>query len=112
MTVQSNGLVNVTGTMDVRLPMTNYGTVRVSGSGQVGLVKGSSGSYDGRIMNQAGGLFDIRNNNTLTAAYGNELFSNAGTFRKSVKQFENRLASYGVKPAVTVPYSRPAKTRP
>jgi hypothetical protein len=29
----------------------------------------------------------------------------AGTFAKSVKDFESRLASYGVKPATTVPYS-------
>jgi hypothetical protein len=29
----------------------------------------------------------------------------AGTFAKSVAHFEDRLASYGVKPAVTVPYS-------
>src|SRR4051812_743966 len=29
----------------------------------------------------------------------------AGTFAKSVKHFEGRLASYGVKPATTVPYS-------
>ncbi len=29
----------------------------------------------------------------------------AGTFRKSVKHFEDRLAAYHVKPAVTVPYS-------
>lgn len=29
----------------------------------------------------------------------------AGTFRKSVRHFEDRLAAYGVKPATTVPYS-------
>ncbi len=29
----------------------------------------------------------------------------AGTFAKSVKHFESRLATYGVKPATTVPYS-------
>ena len=85
LTVASNGLLNVTGSADKLLlgPLTNSGSVIWTGSGELRLYYWPGSSYFGSIYNLAGGLFDIQTDEVLNNYSGSEVFSNAGTLRKS-----------------------------
>ena len=85
LTVASNGVVNITGGAGKTLyqPLTNYGTVAWNG-GALTVYNNTDvgGGLRGMIYNAAGGLFDIQNDlNVFNTRV--ELFSNAGTVRKS-----------------------------
>src|SRR5438477_5721844 len=83
--VANNGALNMSGDGSKYLdgPLTNYGTVTWSGSGNLQLLNNAGSPYAGAIINQAGGLFDIQNDPGLYNYFGNESFQNAGTVRKS-----------------------------
>ena len=87
LTVASNGVVNVSGsaTKILYAPVTNAngGTINWSGTGSLHLYNNGGSPYNGAIHNQAGGLFDVQNDQSLAQAYGSEFFNNAGTLRKS-----------------------------
>jgi hypothetical protein len=85
LTVASNGVLNISGSAekDLYCPLTNSGTVTWTGAGELRVLYYPGGNYYGVIYNLAGGLFNIQNDETLGNYTGTEVFSNAGTVRKS-----------------------------
>lgn len=84
LTVASNGTMYFNGntTIYVESPLTNFGTVIWTNTGNIDLL--NSSTYAGVIENEPGALWDIQNdqslfNNSLGPAY----FHNAGTLQKS-----------------------------
>jgi hypothetical protein len=63
--------------------MTNSGTVAWTGTGVMRVFYYPGGNLYGAIYNLAGGLFDIQNDQSLENYTSTEVFSNAGTVRKS-----------------------------
>src|ERR1017187_1731679 len=85
LTVASNGVLNISGSAekDLEGPMTNSGTVAWTGTGVMRVFYYPGGNLYGAIYNLAGGLFDIQNDQSLENYTSTEVFSNAGTVRKS-----------------------------
>ena len=83
LTVASNAVLNLSGTYAVFLygPLTNAGTVNWSGT--IGIDVYNYATYTGGIVNQAGALFNVENDETIQAEGGSPYFDNAGTFLKS-----------------------------
>ncbi|MBI3879322.1 MAG: hypothetical protein HY301_04570 [Verrucomicrobia bacterium] len=82
-TVASNGVVNIggAGTRNLYNALTNRGTVNWT---NVTLrVWNYPLTYYGVIDNQVGALFDVKSDQLINNAYGSEVFTNSGTFRKS-----------------------------
>jgi hypothetical protein len=85
LTVATNGVLHISGSAekDLYCPLTNSSTVSWSGTGVLRVLNYPGGNYFGAIYNQAGGLFDIQSDELLGNYTGTEVFSNAGTVRKS-----------------------------
>jgi hypothetical protein len=84
LTVAAGAVLNLGGTADkeVYQPLTNWGTINWLSRG-LSLANNNSSSR-GAIYNQAGALFDVQCDQTLsTGGWGYEFIVNAGTFRKS-----------------------------
>jgi hypothetical protein len=84
--VASNGVLNLSGnnTKSVWSAFTNAGTVTWSGGGGLEVDYSSTFNEYGFIVNMAGALWDIQNNQNLYNNYPNgAYFQNAGTLRKS-----------------------------
>lgn len=84
LTIATNAsmLINGNTTLYLQGPLTNSGTVIWTNVGNLNVPNG--GSDAGLIENQAGALWDIRNDQTLfNNALGPAYFHNAGTLRKS-----------------------------
>ena len=81
LSVASGGVFNILGSLNLRGPLTNTGTVNWQ-DGDITVYNYDYYGFTGEILNQAGGLFDIRCDRTLSAPYGGQ-FHNAGTLRKS-----------------------------
>ena len=58
-------------------PFSNTGTISESGGGDLGIGHGTT------LTNQAGALFDITDDSTISAGFGGGSLANAGTVRKS-----------------------------
>jgi len=85
LTVASNGVLNISGSAekDLYCPLTNSGTVTWTGTGHLRVFYYPGANLYGAVYNLAGGLFDIRNDTVLDDYERVEVFSNAGTLRKS-----------------------------
>ena len=85
LTVGAGGVLNLTNAVlrQVQVPLTNWGTVNWGG-GQLHVYNDASVWFGG-IYNEAGGVFDVKCDQPLTAQSGAgwESFANNGTFRKS-----------------------------
>jgi hypothetical protein len=83
LTVAATGVVDFNGgPVNIYAPLTNAGTVNWSGSTLT--VYNNAGVYTGAIYNQSGGFFILQSDQSLSSAnYGFEVFSNAGTIRKT-----------------------------
>ncbi|HLH54950.1 MAG TPA: hypothetical protein VKY92_15170 [Verrucomicrobiae bacterium] len=83
-TVASNSVLNIKGTSgeSVYGPLTNWGTINWASSTYMYLYNGFGGAA-GAIYNQAGGLFDVQNDQSMSSGSGSPYFFNAGVFRKS-----------------------------
>ncbi len=84
LTVATNGVLNFNGAaVTIYAPLTNFGTVNWSGSTVSVYNNNVPAQYTGAIYNQAGGLFSIQSDQSVSSAgYGFEFFQNAGTVRK------------------------------
>jgi choice-of-anchor C domain-containing protein len=85
LTVTSNGLLFLSGSggKNLEAALTNFGTVTWTGLGNLTLLNNTT-YLQGSIYNQAGGLFQIQNDqNIACACYGFEFFNNQGTVQKS-----------------------------
>jgi hypothetical protein len=83
LTVSSNAVLNIdSNNVSLYAPLTNSGTVTWQNG--VILIYGNGTTYLGAIWNQAGALWDIQGDQTLTGVFGSEQFQNAGTLQKSV----------------------------
>jgi hypothetical protein len=84
MTNAASGTLNINGTsVNLYSPLTNAGTIHVSGSGPLFLYN-NQGVYQGAVYNQAGGLFDLQvDQGVANGGFGFEVFVNAGTLQKS-----------------------------
>ena len=97
--VGTNGLLSISGGAIKYLygPLNNEGNVAWSG-GQLS-VQNNGSTLTGVVLNQPGGLFDIQSNTTLADVNGSEVFTNAGTLRKSINSgaaaFNLRLNNAG-----------------
>src|SRR6266851_4246728 len=86
LTIATNGVLSLSGSDAKTLAnlLTNAGTATWAGSGAIIVYNDNGAPYRGGIYNLAGGLFDIQNDQGIyCACYGYEIFSNAGTVRKS-----------------------------
>ena len=85
-TIASNAVLNITGNSSVALYglLLNAGTIRWSSvSGFIYAYNSASAGTTGAIVNQAGGLFDLQNDQSISSGSGAPYFSNAGLLRKS-----------------------------
>jgi hypothetical protein len=84
-TILSNGVLNIGGNYGQNLygMLTNAGTVNWSATASLYLYSNGSQGDDGSIVNLAGALFNVQNDQTMEAAGGSPFFDNAGTFLKS-----------------------------
>jgi hypothetical protein len=81
--VESGGVLNITGNVNLQNVLTNAGTVTMSGPGNM-ILYNNNVNYQGGIYNLAGALWDIQTNAIINCAcYGHEFFNNAGVFRRS-----------------------------
>ena len=86
LTVGGSGalLLNGSSTKILQGALTNLGTVTWTGTGNLQLYNNNAG-YLGSIYNQAGGLFQIQNDQNIECAcYGYEAFNNQGTVEKLI----------------------------
>ena len=87
LTVATNGVLNLGGSSTLILDgsLTNAGTVNWTGTGtlQFGHNNGWGDNAVGSIVNEAGAVFNVQNDQTMANAYGSPFFQNAGTFLKS-----------------------------
>ena len=87
LTIATNGILNISGSSPLNLygMLTNAGTVNWSGTGNLAVYNGAYG-YTGGIVNLAGALFNVQNDQTIQVTDYNgavAYFNNAGTFLKS-----------------------------
>ena len=82
LTIATNGVMNILGSVNLFGVLTNQGTVNWQ-SGAIGVNNFDGEGYTGEIWNQAGALWDIQCDQSLNAPYGSGQFHNAGTVRKS-----------------------------
>ena len=85
MTIASSGILNISGSNSkyVYNAINNAGTVNWTVSGGSFVVQNDTSSYRGAIYNLSGGLWDFQADQTISSGWGYEIFSNAGTVRKS-----------------------------
>ena len=86
LTVSSNAVLNLNGSNSLGLSgvLSNYGTINWSGNGNLQLNNYSPYGWSGAILNQAGGLFNVSNDQSISNGNpGNGYFNNNGTFLKS-----------------------------
>ncbi len=84
-TIATNAVLNIGGNEGKFLSgvLTNAGTVNWSGTGNLELYNYNNSTYDGGIVNLAGALFNVQNDETIDTEEGTPYFNNAGTFLKS-----------------------------
>ena len=82
LTVLSNAVLNIQTATIFSGGFTNLGTVNWL-AGNVNIYNNAPGSFTGEIWNQAGALFDIQCNLTVSAGISPATFHNAGLVRKS-----------------------------
>ncbi len=82
LTIATNGVLNIEGSISLQNTLSNYGTVSWQ-AGTVAVYNDNGPMYEGAIWNQAGALWDIQCDQTLSQYYGSEQFNNAGLLRKS-----------------------------
>jgi hypothetical protein len=83
-TIESGGLLNITGTVELVTLLTNKGTVTMTGAAYINVFNQHNATYNGGIYNLAGALWDIQTNATIyNEELGGEFFYNAGTMSKS-----------------------------
>jgi hypothetical protein len=86
LTVATNGVLNIVGgTETLQSPLTNAGTVTLSGTGSL-IVRGNNSTTFGALYNVAGALWNIQSDRGIACYYCNnsyESFNNAGTVRKT-----------------------------
>jgi hypothetical protein len=85
LTVASNAVLNIGGQYSVYLNgvLTNAGTVNWSGTGNLYLYNYAPQGSTGGIVNLAGALFNVENDESISGEEGSPYFINAGTFMKS-----------------------------
>ncbi|HEV7927594.1 MAG TPA: hypothetical protein VGR14_19740, partial [Verrucomicrobiae bacterium] len=86
MTIASSGALNITGNVNMYSPLTNAGTVTMSGPANLGMLNNHTANYTGSVYNQAGALWNIQTNAGISgqSGYGYEYFNNAGNLLKSL----------------------------
>ncbi len=83
-TIAAGGAMNIAGVVALQDPVTNAGTVTMTGPATL-VVYNNNSAYHGGIYNLAGALWNIQTNaNIDSAGYGGEFFNNAGIFLRSV----------------------------
>ncbi|MDB6065752.1 MAG: delta-60 repeat domain protein [Pedosphaera sp.] len=82
LTIASNGVLNILGSVSLQGALTNNGTVNWQ-AGALGMYNNNGQPYTGAIWNQAGALWDIQCDQPMNGYYGYEQFHNAGLVRKS-----------------------------
>src|SRR5208337_973613 len=86
LTIESGGVLNIAGTFALENVLTNAGTVTMTGAASLSVEnQNNSPPYQGAVYNLAGGLWDIQTNANINCYFcgTNEVFNNAGVFRKS-----------------------------
>jgi lipopolysaccharide export system protein LptA len=85
LTIASNAVLNISGSASEYLfgLLVNAGTVNWAGTGNIQLYLYAPSGYTGGILNQAGALFNVQNDQTISSGQGTPIFNNAGTFVKS-----------------------------
>ena len=91
LTVASNGVLNILGSIDLGGVLTNQGTVNWQG-GDVAVRTGNGTS--GEIWNEAGGLWDIQCDQSMTLPWSLANFHNAGLLRKSAGTGTTTISAY------------------
>jgi len=81
LTVATNGVLNIEGSVGVQGPLTNAGTVNWQG-GNIDVVFDGHG-YFGEIWNEAGAVWNIQCDMSLSRDSGQEAFNNAGAVTKN-----------------------------
>jgi hypothetical protein len=84
LTIASNAVLNISGSNTLALygVLTNAGTVNWSGTGNLEVYNGAYG-YTGGIVNLAGAVFNVQNDQTVANPYSEGYFDNAGLLQKS-----------------------------
>ncbi len=85
-TIESSGVLNISGNATLYSPLTNAGTVTMTGPANLGMLNNHSASYTGSVYNQAGALWNIQTNAGISgqSGYSYEYFNNAGNLLKSL----------------------------
>ena len=85
LTIESGGLMNISGNVALENVLTNSGTVTMTGTAGITVYNNNTTSYLGGVYNLAGALWDIQTNASISCGIcaGHEFFNNAGVLRKS-----------------------------
>src|ERR1035441_5481481 len=83
LTIATNGVLNIEGTVVLTGVLTNQGTVHSQGGGDVTVYNHAAQGFTGEVWNEAGALWDFQDNGRLLPGGGGEQFHNAGVLQKS-----------------------------
>ena len=85
LTVASNAVLNLSGSSQLNLfgVLTNAGTVNWGGTASLRVYNYSPAGYTGGIVNLAGAVFNVLNDQAINNYEGGEYFNNYGLFEKS-----------------------------
>ncbi len=99
LTVATNGVLNIQGSVSLFDALTNYGTVNWQ-AGTLVVYNLAPNDYIGAIWNQAGAVWNIQCDQTINSPYGGGAFSNAGQVVKSAgtntTTFNDSFVSTGI----------------